>query len=520
MRKGVTQFLAIMLLTLAFAGCQAENNRNPKDPITPEVTSSIDPQKQPELPDKVPTEPLPEPTKETEKIPTKPLPEPTKETEVSPTKPLPEPTSETEVSPTKPLPEPTKGTEEGDPSSQTETGMPVEDENVRNLNGFQLVIGNWTGEEEDFLAVQEKLHEIMKKYNFSVVEKKVSDRYNIGAQFALEVKEGSPSAHVYEISEVTWISPFVGSQCYDMASRKEIDLSDPKWNTNVISLMTRGEKVYGLNIGPATPSIGIIFNRRLFEEAGIDPELPYDLQKSGEWTWSKFEELCKKLTRDVNNDGRTDMYALSSETSVMLNALMASNQTQLFIKEDDFFKDNSLSSECKEAAGFAARLYKKGYVRPQEVAAENHWDYFQRHFRHERVAMQFSYEYAIDSTYANMKDRIGFVMVPKPDEASDYYAVSEESCYVIPACYDEKTVSDIAFAFDKYMAVKYEVEMENYLAPYYDHLCDNRAVEETIPMMMDQKRLIPQNEYVIDGISTYRLYLHYPFTDVTWEKGV
>jgi ABC-type glycerol-3-phosphate transport system substrate-binding protein len=52
--------------------------------------------------------------------------------------------------------------------------------------------------------------------------------------------------------------------------------------------------------------MALFFNKRLFREAGLDPNLPYDMQKAGTWTWSAFIDVCKKLTRDTNNDGRMD----------------------------------------------------------------------------------------------------------------------------------------------------------------------------------------------------------------------
>jgi hypothetical protein len=36
------------------------------------------------------------------------------------------------------------------------------------------------------------------------------------------------------------------------------------------------------------------------------------MQKAGTWTWDTFVDLCKKLTRDINNDGIIDVYALAN----------------------------------------------------------------------------------------------------------------------------------------------------------------------------------------------------------------
>lgn len=498
-KRKIKRLLLIVFLMLTFAGCQMGSNEQPKVVTNPEATAVISQTSQPEPSGEVPTK-AEEPESPVSEIPTE---TPAKNASDERQEKEPEISGLPTQTPTI-------------TSTPTAAPTPVDEETVRNLNGFQLIIGKYSEITEASPEFQKKLNKVMEKYNFSVVEKQVGDLYSIGTQFAYEVKEGKPTAHVYQMSPISVTKPYTSSHCYDLATLKELDLNDPKWNGNVTELMTRGQKVYGVNIGPATPSIGVIFNRHMLEEAGIDPDLPYDLQKNGEWTWSKFRELCKKLTRDVNGDDLTDVYALSSQGSVMLTAFLASNQTQLFLKEDGTFMNNALSAECKEAVNFAIRLNKDGYVRAQEPGAE--WDYFIRQFRDEKAAMQINYENVIGSTYADMKDKLGFVMVPKPDEAGDYFAISEENSYIIPACYDEKTASDIAFAFDLYMTAMYEAEMESLLAPYYEHFSDHRAVEETIPMMMEQDRLIPQNEYVIDGAQTSSLLWAYPFDDITWEK--
>lgn len=46
----------------------------------------------------------------------------------------------------------------------------------------------------------------------------------------------------------------------------------------------------------AEPRKGVFFNKRLLNDAGVDPEEIYDLQAKGEWTWEAFEALCEKLT--------------------------------------------------------------------------------------------------------------------------------------------------------------------------------------------------------------------------------
>jgi len=50
------------------------------------------------------------------------------------------------------------------------------------------------------------------------------------------------------------------------------------------------------------------------------------MQKAGTWTWAAFLDICKKLTRDTNNDGKMDTYAMTADLSTeILDAIVSSN---------------------------------------------------------------------------------------------------------------------------------------------------------------------------------------------------
>ena len=57
--------------------------------------------------------------------------------------------------------------------------------------------------------------------------------------------------------------------------------------------------------------VGTIYNRTLFDEAGLPPlgELGDD------WSWRWLREEARKLTRDKNGDGETDQYAVTTSRS-------------------------------------------------------------------------------------------------------------------------------------------------------------------------------------------------------------
>lgn len=65
------------------------------------------------------------------------------------------------------------------------------------------------------------------------------------------------------------------------------------------------------------------FNMDMLDEAGL--ENPQDLYDSGEWTWDKFAEYLRVLTKDTDGDGNIDQYGYTGWWTTMLNYLLMSN---------------------------------------------------------------------------------------------------------------------------------------------------------------------------------------------------
>ena len=80
-------------------------------------------------------------------------------------------------------------------------------------------------------------------------------------------------------------TPRANGCLYDLSSLDVFDFTQEKWNKNSLELMTKGDAGYGMLPIPSEPRDGVWFNKRLLEEAGIDPESLYDMQRDGTWTW-------------------------------------------------------------------------------------------------------------------------------------------------------------------------------------------------------------------------------------------
>lgn len=412
---------------------------------------------------------------------------------------------------------------EGDPTATpTPAATPIPD---RDLGGMEVIIGDhWSPEEPaaptnaQEEATLKYRQEIMAKYNFKIQSKAVAGWGEMTDTCVNSITSGEPAAQLFELDYRFVAKPMANGLFYDLAKLDEVDFDEDKWSVAVKNLMTVGDSIYGMRAAKAEPRGGVIWNKRLFEEAGLDPDLPYDLQASGEWTWSKFEELCQKLTRDVNQDGVTDIYATVSQGAATMNILVASQGADFFAKDaNGKLVNNMQSKEVLDALNFAVDLYNKGYEMPQP--ADSQWDYFIPAFREGKAAMQFNEEYNCQpgNNYGDqMEDAVGFVMPPKPDGQADYYSYVCDNITIIPSCYDDETAGNIAFAYNVYtMATPGYDDPDDWKEQYYAHFEDERAVDETIVRFNDGKSANFLLQTLVPADLGPDLLWVYPFANVT-----
>lgn len=368
---------------------------------------------------------------------------------------------------------------------------PEAEEPAMDLGGMEIVIGDWWSSEveaEPANAMEEARQEyremIQEKYNFTIKQVSITNYDGMQELFTTSVMADDPAAQIFLIAP-NWVSqPLANGLFYDLSTLDSLDFTESKWTKNVIDTMTFGDSIYGMGAGKGEPKLGVYWNKRLFQEAGLDPDLPYDLQASGDWTWNKFEELCKKLTIDSNNDGTIDNYATANFSINLFRGAVVSNNAK-FIGKDENGKFYNATNEPNflEALQWGVGLIEKGYEMPVPTDAE--WDWFISAFRDAKVAMQFGEQYQV-GTWEEMPDDWGFVLFPKGPKSENYTAYFGDNIAVIPSCYDKETAEKIAFAYNLWTEPTpgYDDD-DSWKDGYYTRFRDERAVDETLTMMYD-----------------------------------
>ncbi len=365
------------------------------------------------------------------------------------------------------------------------TGKPYD------LGGMEIIVADWwssnwhdnIGNAEDAAgeATEEYRLWLEETYNFTIYNLSATTWADSPTDFTNIATTGTEQNYVWVLRAGAYLAPFKADLFYDLSSLDCLDLEDDKWNDIVASLLTKDGKVYGMRAEKAEPRKGVFFNKRLLQEAGVDPESIYDMQADGTWTWAAFEELLAKLNRDTDNDGIIDKHAMMSFSSHLLPAALVSNNAGFVqVDENGKYYNAAETENFLEAMNWVMDLVDKYEMAAPEGAE---WNYFESAFKNGEVAIQVHEDYFAGSL-GDMEDDFGFVFFPKGPKAETYKWSPTDNIYVIPANYDADRAWKIAFAFDLYTdPTPGYGETDDWKTGYYRKYRDDRAVDETIAMM-------------------------------------
>jgi ABC-type glycerol-3-phosphate transport system substrate-binding protein len=368
------------------------------------------------------------------------------------------------------------------------------------VKGMEFIIGNWWGDydvdtfkpqnesAERLLAQRKKL---MQENGVTIREKMLTDWNGMQQQAVISTMTGSPTAQVFLLQPNWAMAMRARGLLAPLNESKLVDIKNPQpvgkgylpvpFNQPVIDSFTYDGKAYAFSVGVSVYNFQVLFfNKRLFREAGLDPNLPYDMQKAGTWTWANFLDICKKLTRDTNNDGKIDTYAMPRDLSIeILDGIVSSNGAQYVDKDPKTgkFVNATNRPEFLEALQFSNRLNDEGVLKPRPD--DSNWDWYKSEFIDGKVAMQVAETYIANSDnaeLARMKDDWGMVLFPKGPRSSTYRVYTRDNLMVIPATYKPAEVEKILWA----VALWHTPIDENWKAGQYNHFRDARAVDETM----------------------------------------
>jgi hypothetical protein len=281
------------------------------------------------------------------------------------------------------------------------------------------------------------------------------------------------------------------------------------YNAMMERLFTFNGKQYAFAIGEGGESwqgTFVFWNKRLLSEAGIDPDLPYNMQRDGTWTWANFDDLLRRTTRDLNNNGIIDIYGMPCDDprTVMDAFIYGNNANYVTIDAQGKFHNATGRPEFIEAMQFYQKLVEQGYVKTRPDNAAWDWDFTE--FFDGRVAFLIAAEWR-KGQMPEMADDYGCVLPPKGPRATNYRMSLTENLLVIPAFFTLQEVNAILTAIDLW-----ETPADtDWKQGQFWAFRDRRAVEETMALTRDARNVTYRNYQLIPGFNT---------ADLVWDLWV
>jgi len=377
------------------------------------------------------------------------------------------------------------------------------------LKGMNITIGNWWADYDPAKTpptpqwvgsdVQEReldfRRRVLRQYEFTMQVKNIASWNEMPQIAATSIMAGRPAATVFVLQPDWALSLYRQNLLYPVGDSRAVNWTSKtpiEWNRSVTSAFTlgvnqgRGMKTYAFaaGYGGSYHAAVVFFNKRLFREAGLDPNLLYDLQKNNQWTWDKFLEVAKQLTRDTNNDGIMDTYAMPGDLSTeILDAFVSSNGAMYVDKNSrtGLLENATGRPEFVQAVQFYMTLRDQGVMKPKPEGAA--WNWHIPEFNDGRVAMRIDQQYLATNDLRNMRDDWGMVLPPRGPRSRNYVVFNDENVMIIPARgFTAAQVDAILWAVQTWST---PVDPDWRLAEYPNYK-DRRAVDETIAKIRDQ----------------------------------
>ena len=369
------------------------------------------------------------------------------------------------------------------------------------FGGLEVKVLNWwyndappaNKAQEDQAAYREYLE---KTYNFKCNEA----NWQVGwgdwpAEVANYCITGGDEAYVFVVDGRSAMSGYINGLWGDV-SQAGIDWTKAKWNKAPCSAIPG----YTFNVGNPEPRQCMFFNKRILKENGFDPDEPYNLQAKGEWTWDAFDKMCAALTKDTDNDGIIDQYAMSGYHYQFAIAAIFSNGGSETTKDANGKIILNESDNTMEAWEWTRDMFIK-YNKPAGEGAN--WDYFMADFKNGQTAFYNNQEYDAQGNgmLADMKDDWGMVCFPVgPHGDGKYFTLNQDNMLIIPSIYGQEKVNKIMKIYDLWSdTVPGYEDDDSWKEYYYASFRDTRAVDETMQYMMDNS--IPYDSWLIPNFN-------------------
>jgi len=394
-------------------------------------------------------------------------------------------------------------------TSSGSTGVSVRGANIKVASWWSTYnVDTYEARDEGEARTLDWRKKVLADQGFSYQSVEISDWDNYLPIVASNIMSGSKEFQIYELGSNMAITLYKQGLLYPVSDSKAVNFKNrdavagvvPVYNGLVENFMTFNGKQYGWMYGYPNDGWGqsmLYFSIKHITDAGLSPDYLYDLQKNNNWTWDTFLDLCRKLTRDTNNDGITDIYALPCDDArEFIMGLVFGNGADFVNIDAQGRASNATNSPAfLEALAFYNQLINEGLV---QTIPEYDWGWNWSAFVDGRVAMTFDPEWRKGEMNTNFD--AGYVLPPRGPRSTQLRLGAGGSVLAIPNYFSPAEVDVILKA-----AELWETPVDtDWLSGHFWASRNLRDVTETVVMSRDARYLTLKNQELIPG---------YPFDD-------
>ena len=213
-----------------------------------------------------------------------------------------------------------------------------------------------------------------------------------------------------------------------------VNFDDLLWKDEVDTMSNYkiGDKYYALSLGAYTP-VEMVYNKKLIKNAGLTD--PMELYKKGEWTWNKLEEYIEALSGDMNGDYSVDVFGIDHHP--MAHCYLTSMGTGVTQMVNGQLTLDPITGKNYELLGeFLNKMCRRQTNGYMPDADGNNGDPVEL-LANDKLAFSFLGRWGIlenpELVAKRDKGDLALVMLPRYDDADNYYCYGVTSGYAIPA---------------------------------------------------------------------------------------
>ena len=350
--------------------------------------------------------------------------------------------------------------------SQQETQESSTEPSEYDFGGMTITIADQWGRDmtpgvdektNDFI---EKVRKVEQKYHIKFEWKKI-DSGTYWNDMATRITGGDPFGDIlysFPWMITDWIKAGAVKNAGAIAESVGIDFRDGSWNKTVLDEHTYNQVIYGFSKAEETLSCGLLYNKRLFREAGLtDPnELIADGKK---WDFTTMEEYARKLTLRNPSTGQTTQWGLSSSDPcwLMTNFILSNGGSIVDYNTESgvpgFTMSSAKSLEGLDVFNRMLNIDQTIYFCP----VGGSWDTTPKAFANGTVGMYHAAEWLVEYIRDLMAENgtsedYGLTYFPVGPGAADYLdQTTGGSAYFIPACISDEKARAAVLVFSELM---------------------------------------------------------------------